>query len=100
MNYEPTEKEIDAVRKWQASLKPPLTTDEIRKKESENWAILDEQRKAAAEAAIDWVVDPFTNEKVPRRELDLRNHKRAVDAIAARAAEPVHMTDAEMLAEK
>jgi uncharacterized protein involved in type VI secretion and phage assembly len=48
--FEPTEKEIVAVRKWTATLKTPLTTDEIRKLENERFARLAEQR-AAADAA-------------------------------------------------
>jgi hypothetical protein len=43
-------------------------------------------------------IDPETNEKVTALELVARNHARAMSAIQAKAAEPVHMTEDELQA--
>jgi hypothetical protein len=98
MNYEPTEKELEAVRKWQTAYKPPLTTDELRELETKNFLQRQEQRRLYDEeqAHARLVLDPITNEKVSPEEMARRSNARALAEFQERLAQPIVMTDDQM----
>jgi hypothetical protein len=66
--------------------------------ESKRLAAAIAERKAAQESVVELETDPVTDERVTHTELILRQHNRAMAAIQAKAAEPVRMSESELLA--
>jgi hypothetical protein len=99
-NHEPTQKEMDDIGKYFANLKPPMTTDEARKLEMEQFRLREEQRRKYDEeqTLARRVEDPVTKELVQPEVLRERTNARVAAEIKERYEHPVPLTDAEMRA--
>lgn len=100
---EPTERELEAIRKWQEQLaaNPPLTGDAARALENKRLKEKAEEYEQAAKLLIKdvLVLDEVTGEQVLPNELSARQYQRGIAKIEAERNAPVHMTESEIQAE-